>query len=107
MAQHFPLDTIIPQYLFVQSPRDMRDPKVLADLEQMAQRVSQLPDVSMVRGITRPTGESLEQARLAWQAGEVGNKLDDASQQINGHTNDLDTMCDGARPIGECLGRLT
>ncbi len=106
MAQHFPLDTIIPQYLFIQSPRDMRDPKVLADLEQMAQRVSQLPDVSMVRGITRPTGESLEQARLAWQAGEVGNKLNDASQQINGHTNDLDTMSDGANQLANALGDL-
>ena len=106
MAQHFPLDTIIPQYLFIQSPRDMRDPKVLADLEQMAQRVSQLPDVSMVRGITRPTGESLEQARLAWQAGEVGNKLNDASQQINDHTNDLDTMSDGANQLANALGDL-
>jgi putative drug exporter of the RND superfamily len=106
MAQHFPLDTIIPQYLFIQSPHDLRDPKALADLEQMAQRVSQLPSVSMVRGITRPTGESLEQARLAWQAGEVGNKLGDASQQINGHTNDLDTMSDGANQLANALGDL-
>jgi RND superfamily putative drug exporter len=106
MAQHFPLDTIIPQYLFIQSPRDMRDPKVLADLEQMAQRISQLPDVSMVRGITRPTGESLEQARLAWQAGEVGNKLGDASEEINGHTNELDTMSDGANQLADALGDL-
>ena len=106
MAQHFPLDTIIPQYLFIQSPHDMRDPKVLADLEQMAQRVSQLPSVSMVRGITRPTGESLEQARLAWQAGEVGNKLGDASEQINGHTNELDTMSDGANQLADALGDL-
>jgi putative drug exporter of the RND superfamily len=106
MAQHFPLDTIIPQYLFIQSPHDMRDPKVLADLEQMAQRVSQLPSVSLVRGITRPTGESLEQARLAWQAGEVGNKLGDASQQINGHTNELDTMSEGANQLADALGDL-
>jgi RND superfamily putative drug exporter len=106
MAQHFPLDTIIPQYLFIQSPHDLRNPKSLADLEQMAQRVSQLPSVSMVRGITRPAGESLEQARLAWQAGEVGNKLGDASQQINGHTNDLDTMSDGANQLANALGDL-
>ena len=106
MAQHFPLDSIIPQYLFIQSPHDMRNPKVLADMEQMAQRVSQLPGVSMVRGMTRPMGESLEQARLAWQAGEVGNKLGDASQQINGHTNDLDTMSDGANQLANALGDL-
>jgi RND superfamily putative drug exporter len=106
MAQHFPLDSIIPQYLFIQSPHDLRNPKALADMEQMAQRISQLPNISMVRGITRPTGESLEQARLAWQAGEVGNKLGDASQQINGHTNDLDTMSDGANQLANALGDL-
>jgi RND superfamily putative drug exporter len=106
MAQHFPLDSIIPQYLFIQSPHDLRNPKALADMEQLAQRVSQLPDVSTVRGITRPSGESLEQARLAWQAGEVGNKLGDASQQINGHTNDLDTMTDGANQLANALGDL-
>src|SRR6202012_4200503 len=61
MAQHFPLDSIIPQYLFIQSPNDRRNPKALADMEQLAARVSQLPDVGLVRGITRPSGESLEQ----------------------------------------------
>ena len=44
----------------------------------MAQRVSQLPGIEMVRGITRPTGESFEQAKASYQAGEVGSKLDDA-----------------------------
>lgn len=106
MAQHFPLDSIIPQYLFIQSPHDLRNPKALADMEQLAARVSQLPDVGMVRGITRPMGESLEQARLAWQAGEVGNKLGDASQQINGHTDDLNTMSDGAKQLADALGDL-
>ncbi len=106
MAQHFPLDSIIPQYLFIQSPHDLRNPKALADMEQMAQRVSQVPGVLMVRGMTRPMGESLEQARLAWQAGEVGNKLGDASQQISGHTNDLDTMADGANQLADALGDL-
>ena len=106
MAQHFPLDTIIPQYLFIQSPHNLRNPQAMADMEQMASRVSQLPSVSMVRGITRPTGESLEQARLAWQAGEVGNKLGDASQQISVHTNDLNTMTDGADQLANALGDL-
>jgi putative drug exporter of the RND superfamily len=106
MAKHFPLDTIIPQYLFIQSPHSLRNPKAMADMEQMAQRLSQLPNIATVRGITRPTGESLEQARLAWQAGEVGNKLGDASQQISVHTNDLNTMTDGADQLADALGQL-
>ncbi|MCW2652474.1 MAG: putative rane protein MmpL family [Mycobacterium sp.] len=104
MARHFPLDSIIPEYLFVQSPHDLRNPKALADLEEMARRVSQLPGIAMVRGITRPMGESLEQAGLAYQAGEVGGKLNDASQQINGHTNDLNTLTNGADLLATSLG---
>ncbi len=104
MARHLPLNSIIPEYLFVQSPHDLRNPKALADLEQMAQRVSQLPGVAMVRGITRPMGESLEQARLAWQAGEVGNKLNDASKQINGHDDDLNKLTSGADQLANALG---
>ena len=45
LDRHFPLNSTIPQYLFVQSPHDMRTPEALADLEQMAQRVSQLPGI--------------------------------------------------------------
>jgi putative drug exporter of the RND superfamily len=106
MARHFDVDSIVPEYLFVQSPHDLRNPKALADLEQMAQRVSQLPDLAMVRGITRPNGESLEQARLAYQAGEVGNKLNDASHQINGHTEDLNKLTHGADQLANALGEV-
>jgi RND superfamily putative drug exporter len=106
MARHFDVNSIVPEYLFVQSPHDLRNPKALADLEQMAQRVSQLPNVAMVRGITRPMGESLEQARLAYQAGEVGNKLNDASHQINGRTEDLNKLTHGADQLANALGEV-
>lgn len=59
IAAHFPVNSSLPQYLLVESPRDLRGPEELADLEQMAHRISQLPNIEAVRGITRPTGESL------------------------------------------------
>jgi RND superfamily putative drug exporter len=104
MDRHFSLSTSIPQYLFIQSPHDLRTPQALADLEQMAQRVSQLPGVAMVRGITRPTGESLEQARTTYQAGEVGGKLRDASSQITSRAEDLDLLSGGAGDLADSLG---
>ena len=81
LDRHFPVNQTIPQYLFIKSPHDLRTPRALADLEQMAQRVSQLPGIAMVRGVTRPTGESLEQARATYQAGEVGSQLGGASDR--------------------------
>lgn len=106
LDRHFPLSQTIPQYLFIQSPHDLRTPQALADLEQMAQRVSQIPGVAIVRGITRPTGESLEQARLSFQAGEVGTRLKDASTQITDRTADLDRLKDGANQLADSLGTI-
>jgi putative drug exporter of the RND superfamily len=106
VERHFPLNSTIPQYLFISSPHDLRTPKALADLEQMAQRVSQLPGIEMVRGITRPTGEPFEQAKATYQAGEVGNKLNDASRQIADHTGDLNTLTTGANTLADSLGTV-
>lgn len=103
MDRHFPPSSITPQYIFVRSPHDLRDTKALADLEQMAQRVSQLSDIEMVRGVTRPTGEPLEQAKLSWQAGEIGRRLSDASSRIAGAGCDLDALTSGARQLADQL----
>lgn len=106
LDRHFPLSATIPQYAFIRSPHDLRSPQGLADLEQMAQRISQLPGIAMVRGITRPTGESLEQARVTYQAGEVGNKLQDASNAITDHAGDLKLLTNGAAAMANALSDI-
>ncbi|MGC2655442.1 MAG: MMPL family RND transporter [Mycobacterium sp.] len=106
MDRHFPINESIPQYLVIQSPHDLRTPTALADLEQMAQRISQLPGVAMVRGITRPTGQSPEEARATFQAGMVGDKLHDASGAITDHTGDLTTLTKGANQLADSLGDI-
>jgi putative drug exporter of the RND superfamily len=104
LDRHFPINTTIPQYLLIQSPHDLRTPKALADLEQMAQRISQLPGVAMVRGITRPTGQSPQEARATFQAGMVGDKLHDASGAISDHAGDLNALTKGANQLADSLG---
>jgi RND superfamily putative drug exporter len=106
IGRHFPVNSSLPEYLLVKSPHDLRTPQALADMEQMAHRVSQLPGIDMVRGITRPTGESLEQARLSYQAGAVGTKLDDATNMINSRGADLDLLTNGSGQIADTLGGL-
>ncbi|MEI7915795.1 MAG: RND family transporter, partial [Mycobacteriaceae bacterium] len=103
ITRHFPLNASLPQYIMVKSPHDLRTPQALADLEQMAYRISQVPDIDIVRGITRPTGESLQQARLAWQAGEVGKPLNQAADVINGNTSNLNLLVYGADQVANAL----
>jgi putative drug exporter of the RND superfamily len=103
MGQRFPLTSIIPQYLFIQSPHDLRTPEALADMEQMAARIAQLPDIASVRGITRPTGVPLEAASTTVQAGEVGKRLNDASVLIRDRNDDLNRLTSGADQLADSL----
>ena len=106
IERHFPASITAPQYIFIQSPHDLRTTKALADLEQLAQRVSQLPDIATVRGVTRPTGEPLEQATLSYQAGEIGNKLADASSRIAQSTEDRASLTGGADKLADSLASV-
>lgn len=104
LDRHFPVNQSIPEYILIQSPHDLRTPKALADLEQMADRVSQLPNVAAVSGITRPTGNVPEQFRATYQAGAIGTLLAGGSNLINDHTNDLNRLVTGAGTLASSLG---
>jgi RND superfamily putative drug exporter len=106
IGRHFPLNASLPQYILISSPNDLRTPKALADMEQLAYRVSQIPDIDIVRGITRPAGESLEQARLSFQAGEVGSPLNQAANAINTNLGNLNLLTFGADQIADVLGAV-
>ena len=60
LAQHFPLNATIPEYLVVQSSEDLRKPPALVDLKQMEQRVGQLPDIAAIHGAPVPTAKSAD-----------------------------------------------
>lgn len=106
IERHFPASVTAPQYVFIQSSHDLRTSKALADLEQMAQRVSQLPDIATVRGVTRPTGTPLEQATLSYQAGEIAEELADASSKITASTQDRAALTGGADKLADSLGSV-
>jgi len=106
IGKHFPINASLPQYILITSPRDLRTPEALADMEEMANRISQVADVDIVRGITRPTGERLEQAKLSFQAGEVGTPLNQAANTINSNTANLNMLDYGAEQVADVLGAI-
>ncbi|WP_304117838.1 RND family transporter [Mycolicibacterium bacteremicum] len=106
IEEHFPASITAPQYIFIQSPHDLRTTEALADMEQLAQRVSQLPDVETVRGVTRPTGEPLEQATLSFQAGEIGSRLADATDKIAESTDARAQLTGGADKLADSLASV-
>ena len=106
LDRHFRKDVVISEFLVVENPTDMRTGKGLADLDEMASRVSQIPGVTKVSGVTRPTGERLDQAELAWQNGQIGDKMAGAVTQGNARKDDLTKLTDGADQLADGLAQL-
>ena len=106
LNKHFPVSSTMQQFVLITSPRDLRAPKALADMEQMMQRVGQLPNIDSIRGITRPTGDVLEQAKATFQAGEVGGKLQQASDLIHQNDSNLSRLTDGSAQLAAALNQL-
>ena len=78
LDRHFTKDVVISEFLVVENPADMRTGKGLADLDEMASRIAQIPGVTKVSGVTRPAGARLDQAQLSWQNGQIGDKMSGA-----------------------------
>lgn len=76
LSKSFSADAAMPQFVLVKSGNDMRTPAGLADLDNVAAHIAQLPGVTKVLGITRPDGNKLTQATLAWQMGFMGSQMD-------------------------------
>ncbi|ETA91825.1 RND family transporter [Mycobacterium intracellulare] len=106
LDRHFRKDIVITQFMVVESPTDMRTGKGLADLDEMASRVSQLPGVTKVSGVTRPTGARLDQAQLSWQNGQIGTKMADAVAKGDAHKTDLTKLTGGADQLAGGLAQL-
>ncbi|MFA4082839.1 RND family transporter [Mycobacteroides salmoniphilum] len=106
LDQHFPKNLITPQQLLIQSPKDLRNAQSLGDLEQMAQRISQLPGVTAIRGITRPTGVKLQDATLSGQTGKIAEGIDSSLGQVNQNRGQLTELTQGADQLAAGLRQL-
>ncbi|EFG80058.1 hypothetical protein HMPREF0591_0038 [Mycobacterium parascrofulaceum ATCC BAA-614] len=106
LDRHFRKDIVITQFMVVESRTDMHTGKGLADLDEMASRVSQLPGVTKVSGVTRPTGARLDQAQLSWQNVQIGNKMADAVAKGDAHKTDLTKLTGGADQLASGLAQL-
>lgn len=104
LERHFDINQFVPSYVLIHSPRNLRTPRTLADMEQMAERISQLPDIGMVNGVTRPLGTVPKEFRATYQAGIVGDRLSDGSATITDNMKDLNRLSTGANELATGLG---
>ena len=106
LNRHFPKDIIISEFLVVESENDMRTAQGLADLDQLASRVAQIPGVTRVIGVTRPTGEKLQQAQLSWQNDQIGTKITEETGDVQARKGDLAVLKTGSEQLAGGLALL-
>jgi RND superfamily putative drug exporter len=106
LDRHFRKDAVINEFVLVENPADMRTGKGLADLDEMASRIAQIPGVTKVSGVTRPAGTRLDQAQLSWQNGQIGDKMAGAVADGNARKDDLAKLTNGADQLAAGLAQL-
>lgn len=106
LNRHFTQDITIAEFVVVDSPTDLRTTNGLADLDQMAARIAQIPGVTRVVGVTRPTGAKLEQAELSWQNGQIGDRVAGSVREGQARKGDLEQLRSGADQLADGLEQL-
>ncbi|CQD04474.1 hypothetical protein A5746_16215 [Mycolicibacterium conceptionense] len=106
LDRHFRKDVVISEFLVVENPTDMRTGTALADLDEMASRIAQIPGVTRVSGVTRPAGTRLDQAQLSWQNGQIGDKMAGAVAEGTARKDDLAKLTSGADQLAAGLAKL-
>ena len=75
MAEHFPPNQTLPDYLLIRSDHDMANTRDLAVLNAVSTAVAKVDGVDQVRSITQPAGKRLEPASIADQLGKLAKGL--------------------------------
>lgn len=97
--QHWGVNEVAPEYLIVTADHDMRNTNDLAALDQIAERITKLPEVAYVRALTRPDGNQLTQSTVGYQAGVVADRLGSARDQVDAAHPDLQRLASGTSAL--------
>ena len=106
LADHYPINEVTPTFVVITSKHDLRTPSNLAALERASDEVSRMPGIRSVHSITRPDGTTIAEGSVGYQAGVVGDKLEDATDDIDDGAADAQKLADGADELDHGAGKL-
>ena len=107
MADHFPPNQTLPDYLLIRSDHNMANTRDLAVLNSISTAVAKVDGVDQVRSITQPVGERLEPAYIAAQLGKLAKGLHKADRKLESGEPGLDRLASGAGDLGDALDQVS
>ncbi|KRB78447.1 hypothetical protein ASE01_04050 [Nocardioides sp. Root190] len=106
LARHFPVNEVLPDYVLIQADHDLRNTKDLALIERASAAAAQHEGVALVRTITRPLGEPITEASVAYQSGLVGDELGEAKDKVTEGAGGAERLAEGAGQLDDGVTQL-
>ncbi|MFY9614919.1 MAG: MMPL family transporter [Candidatus Dormiibacterota bacterium] len=106
LDHHYTAGEILPDYILVQSDHDLRNPQDLALLDSVTKSETRVPGVTSVRSFTQPGGDRIPQASIPYQAGQVGQGLQQARDQLQAGSGGVQQLKDGSGQVANGAGQV-
>ncbi|WP_183092393.1 efflux RND transporter permease subunit [Nocardioides stalactiti] len=106
LEEHYPRNETLPDYLLVESPRDMRNPKDLAVLNELSREVAKVDGVTGVRSITQPAGKPLKPASIARQLKRLAEGFGRASDGLEEGQPGLERLSSGSTQLADAIDQV-
>ena len=99
LDRHYTAGEVLPDYVVIQSDHDLRNPQDLALLDNVTRAETKVPGVTSVRSFTQPGGDRIPQASIPYQAGQVGQGLQQAKDQLQAGSGGVQQLNQGAGQV--------
>ncbi|MCR1785626.1 MMPL family transporter [Nocardioides carbamazepini] len=107
MAEHFPPNQTLPDYVLIRSDQDMANTRDLAVLNAVSTAVAKVDGVDQVRSITQPAGRRLKPASIANQLGRLAEGLHQADRKLESGEPGLEQLASGSGDLADALDQVS
>lgn len=90
--RHFPPNQLLPDVVTIETDHDIRNPAGLTAVERITAAVMAIRGVRMVQSASHPLGMVSKQAALTPSGGNLGDRLDEFSDQLNSREGTFATL---------------
>jgi RND superfamily putative drug exporter len=104
--RHFAADSLLPQYVLVESDHDLRNPAGLIAIESIARHIVAVPGVRAVQSASRPTGTLPPGAALTDQAGLIGRQIKGGLHSLQAALDSIDRTQSYLSQLADGLNQL-
>ncbi|MGV0743385.1 MMPL/RND family transporter [Mycolicibacterium sp. XJ870] len=105
-VQDFPDNRLLPEIVSIEADHDLRTPAGLIAIERVTREILDVRGVRTVQSASRPAGVPIRQGALTYQAGQIGNQLDDTAESARAGMTSVDTVQTAVGSLDSALDDL-